>query len=125
MRKSQAPVLFDHKGRGWDLRESADENSPPPHAAVCGWGALPPLVRTVSPSMKRLADADALLPPEGGLPRRVLADVQNANECALKNEIRELEKRVANLNAVFEKVLTVNRVLVRENADLARRLTSA
>jgi len=75
--------------------------------------------------MKRLADADALLPPEGGLPRRVLDDVQNANECALKNEIRELEKRVANLNAVFEKVLTVNRVLVRENADLARRLASA
>jgi hypothetical protein len=54
-----------------------------------------------------------------------LADVQNANERVLKNEVHELEKRVANLNGVFEKVLTVNRVLVRENADLARRLANA
>ena len=33
-RKSQQVVRFDGMARGWDVRESADENSPPPHV-VC------------------------------------------------------------------------------------------
>jgi hypothetical protein len=125
MRKSQEPVRFDRFGGGWDVRESADENSPPPHVARRWLAPPPPLLRWVSPPRPRApaaASPPPPPPPPPPRPRPPLGGVHDVNERALQREIAQLEKQVKHLNRVFEGTLTINRELVKQNASLARRL---
>ena len=89
VRHSRQIVGFDPLGRGWAIRASADENSPPPHAAN-NWMQKPPktprMVRSTSP----------VLPP-----LRALQPIQTANERALQREIAMLENKLASVERAF------------------------
>lgn len=107
MRHSRQIVAFDAGGRGWDVRESVDENSPPPHVSPSPrltegvavarprrvWTAAPPPepVRSVSPP----------IPARDQIKRTVLVPISNVNELILKKEIGALESELARVKRAF------------------------
>ena len=109
VRRSSQAVRYDARGRGWDVRASADENSPPPHVMGARrpfpvWTAadesevVPEPQRSVSPSLphssssssSRLSRASSAMRP-----------VRDANELALRKEISDLEIRLDNVQRAF------------------------
>ena len=100
MRRSQTAVPFDAHGHGWAVRESADADSPPPHVADRCWSAFAPPspVRAVSPILPPVRVVSPILPP---VRRPPLVAVTTANERALIEEIKMLERTVKRLSLVF------------------------
>ena len=97
VRRSQEIVRFDPCGRGWSVRASVDENSPPPHV-VSNWTEAPsPLspLGTLPPSPTRSVSPPNLPPRRGPKPSAVLCPVHNVNELVLKREVAMLETKLA------------------------------
>ena len=95
VRHSRQIVRFDPHGRGWAVRASVDENSPPPHA-VANWAKpsqrAPSPTRSVSPT----------LPPRRPCPSTALQPIQNVNELVLKREVAMLETRLAAVERAYK-----------------------
>ena len=49
VRKSQQPVNFNNDGSGWEIRESVDASSPPPHVQKKAWPITSPSSANVQP----------------------------------------------------------------------------
>jgi hypothetical protein len=104
-RHSRQVVAFDARGMGWEIRESADENSPPPHAPVERFGRAasglpnhawaptgppaPAPIRSSSPVIRNSRARVSLLP------------ITNVNELVLKKEIGALETELARVKRAF------------------------
>ena len=90
VRKSQEVVPYDRFGKQWAIRDSCDENSPPPHVAARKW---PPLSLNDAPLC---APIRCKTPPR---PRTALQPLghSNVSNGILQSEIRKLEQENAAL----------------------------
>jgi hypothetical protein len=111
MRKSQQVVQFDPRGNGWLVRESADADSSPPHVPTTShWAPAPERSRSPTLTMR-----SQLSPPPNPPPpqRRTPFAPIDANQAALVNEIRQLEKQVAGLKQIVKLQNKLNSGLTR------------
>lgn len=115
VRRSSQVVQYDARGRGWDVRASADENSPPPHVIGARrpfpvWTAadesevVPEPQRSVSPSLPSLPSLPHSSSSSSSRLSRASSatrPVRDANELALRKEISDLEIRLDNVQRAF------------------------
>ena len=96
VRKSCQFVQFRADGGGWNVRDSADENSPPPHVFKrAGWPSVP----DTTPTPPLLIDTHSpqfLRPKISQQPERVAC--VSTETRVLVNEIRLLEAKLENAN---------------------------
>ena len=110
VRHSKQIVGFKENASGWDVRESADENSIPPHAKKTP--TLPEPTRSLSPV---LSPSSRPPPSFRGAVRQPLADMTAVT--VLAKEINKLELENARLvrrNVVLEKTVKGLCTLYRE-----------
>lgn len=88
VRKSAQIVNFNRFADGWQIRESADENSSPPHLLK---QPLPPPIRCTSP---KLTNRNSVRPS-------VLQPISNVNELTLIKELGVLEHQNAALKRAY------------------------
>jgi len=112
VRRSSQVVRYDARGRGWDVRASADENSPPPHVIGARrpfpvWTeadeseVVPEPQRSVSPSLPSLPHSSSSSSSRLSRASSAMRPVRNANELALRKEISDLEIRLDNVQRAF------------------------
>lgn len=106
VRHSQRPVFL--RGNGWEIRESADAATVPPHIVSYGPRPLPPPARAVSPPPPAASDRlhrSGPRPPKSNEMRAPLADV---TQLVLTDEIRALEdanRKLLRKNMLLQKTL--------------------
>ena len=107
VRHSRQIVAFDAGGRGWDVRASVDENSPPPHVSPTAWfteGVTAPRPRRVwaaAPPPEPVRSVSPPIPARDQMKRTVLVPISNVNELILKKEIGALESELARAKRAF------------------------
>lgn len=97
-------VVFDAEARGWEIRESTDENSPPPHVNR-RTPAFPKPVRCESPTLNlKRCKSTAVLHPNNptNRPSNTSVEALHARIAQLESELEAVKTAYAIQNKLID-----------------------